>query len=192
MSDKIDYEESSGNIFADLGLPNPELEDMLVDKAVKDFRRNRMNRFFIDTEFNGDGGDLISMAIVGERGTEFYRVIDLDHNIKIDPFVLENVLPRLNKILELEYSYTAFQTALSEFLHYHVGENSIIIADWPTDIYYFSKSLIPVGRPADCIFPFKLTMMVDHSLSSAKSKIPHNALEDARAIRDCYLKQHRI
>jgi len=41
MSDKIDYEESSGNIFADLGLPNPELEDMLVDQAVKDFRETR-------------------------------------------------------------------------------------------------------------------------------------------------------
>lgn len=35
---KIKYEHSSGNIFKDLGLPNPELEDIKVQLAVRVFR----------------------------------------------------------------------------------------------------------------------------------------------------------
>lgn len=32
------YEKSSGNVFADLGLPNPELEDMRVQLSLKIFQ----------------------------------------------------------------------------------------------------------------------------------------------------------
>lgn len=38
MSVKKEFEEGSGNIFKDLGLPNPELEDMKVQLSVKIFR----------------------------------------------------------------------------------------------------------------------------------------------------------
>lgn len=32
------YEKSSGNVFSDLGLPNPELEDMRVQLSLKIFQ----------------------------------------------------------------------------------------------------------------------------------------------------------
>lgn len=41
---------------------------------------------FIDCEFNGFGGQLMSMALVAEDGREFYEVLPLPLLDDIDPF----------------------------------------------------------------------------------------------------------
>lgn len=54
-------------------------------------------RYFLDTEFAEDGRtiDLISITIVAEDGREFYAVSTEFDAEKCNPWVKENVLPKL-------------------------------------------------------------------------------------------------
>jgi len=131
----------------------------------------------IDCEFNGFGGELLSMALVAMDGNEFYEVLKY-HHIKYDPWVEENVVHILNKE---PITKTEFQQKLQHFLSLYDAVH--VIADWPDDLKYFNMALIT--GPGLCMnTPRKLTMEVDRTLSSCESKIPHNALEDARAIKE--------
>jgi hypothetical protein len=132
-----------------------------------------MTNIYIDCEFNGFGGELISMALVAEDGEQFYEVIELlDY---ITPWVAENVMPILNKD---SVSFSVFQTKLQQFLHRYPSVH--IIADWPDDIKYFCQALI--SGPGTRINTPPLTMEI--LKIDAVSKLPHNALEDAIAIAE--------
>jgi hypothetical protein len=139
-------------------------------------------RLFLDTEFNGFGGKLISMALVPEDKTkpEFYKELHITE--QLHPWVRENVVPHL--ILP-PIGYGEFQNALANYL-WNVGE-SIIIADWPDDIRYFCESLITgPGQMINLMnnVKFELDFGIEY-----ESLVPHNALHDARAIRDFYMKR---
>ena len=139
-------------------------------------------RLFLDTEFNGFGGKLISMALVPEDKTkpEFYKELHITE--QLEPWVRENVVPHL--ILP-PMGYGEFQNALANYL-WNVGE-SIIIADWPDDIRYFCESLITgPGQMINLMnnVKFELDFGIEY-----ESLVPHNALHDARAIRDFYMKR---
>lgn len=142
---------------------------------------------WIDCEFNEFGGDLISMALVADDGQEFYEVLDLENDEKYGSWVFANVVPYLNK---LAIPKMAFQSSLSRFINQ--WEEVHIIADWPDDIKYFCMSLITApGRAINT--PLKTTMQIDRELSAELSAIPHNALEDARAIkRSWYAREQEI
>ena len=147
-----------------------------------------MKRFFIDTEFNGFCGRLISMAIVSEDlQNEFYEVLYPEtytaNYAGIDPWVEKNVLPHLNKE---PISVSEFQAKLSKFLcdNSEMGEITII-ADWPEDITHLTKMMIT--SPGQMIHsPKRINAIVDRSIEY-KSAIEHNALEDARAIAKSYI-----
>ena len=130
----------------------------------------------IDTEFNGFGGELISLALVSETGEEFYEVLSIKE--KYDPWVEENVVPYLEKDA---ISYDEFQKKLQKYL-FGFGELSLtIVADWPDDIRYFCESLIVA--PGEMIkSPEQLNLVMNRNLNSLESEVPHNALYDARAI----------
>lgn len=131
---------------------------------------------YIDTEFNGFGGELISMALVSECGKEFYEVLPCDNPVD---WVAENVMPILGKEpITLEWLQIRLQGWLHQFSTIHV------IADWPEDIQHFCKALI--CGPGMRIDTPPLTMEVRRDLDST-SEIPHNALADARGIRDMAL-----
>jgi hypothetical protein len=139
-------------------------------------------RLFLDTEFNGFQGSLISMALVPEDKTkpEFYKELHITE--QLHPWVRENVVPHL--ILP-PIGYGEFQNALANYL-WNVGE-SIIIADWPDDIRYFCESLITgPGQMINLMnnVKFELDFGIEY-----ESLVPHNALHDARAIRDFYMKR---
>jgi hypothetical protein len=139
-------------------------------------------RLFLDTEFNGFGGKLISMALVPEDKTkpEFYEELHITE--QLEPWVRENVVPHL---ILLPIGYGEFQNALANYL-WNVGE-SIIIADWPDDIRYFCESLITgPGQMINLMnnVKFELDFGIEY-----ESLVPHNALHDARAIRDFYMKR---
>src|SRR3546814_14895388 len=51
-------------------------------------------RYFLDTEFNGFGGDLISLALVPEYGDQDFYV-SLPLPAQIHPWVEQNVIPYL-------------------------------------------------------------------------------------------------
>jgi hypothetical protein len=131
-------------------------------------------RIYIDTEFNEFKGELISMALVAEDGNEFYEVL---HCANPGSWVAQHVMPILDK---KPISLELFQTKLQAFLfQYH---RIHLIADWPEDIKHFCQALIT--GPGLCLNYPPITMEMRRDLSSKDSKVPHNALHDARAIAD--------
>lgn len=127
---------------------------------------------YIDTEFNDFGGELISMAMVDENGREFYAVLNCQNPT---PWVAENVIPVLGqRFASLRMLQTRVEAWLAEYPSVH------IVADWPEDIAHFCRSLIT--GPGMRLDTPPLTLEVRRDLSSEASAIPHNALEDARAI----------
>jgi len=139
-----------------------------------------MTNLFLDCEFNGFGGELISMGIVSEGTDEFYEVLELSGDTWYHPWVKQNVLPFLNKESVDKF---LFQTKLQNFL-YNFSEAHIIV-DWPDDIKYFCQSLI-TGPGTMISIPRKMTFEIDRTLSNDSSTILHNALEDAKAIRNSW------
>jgi hypothetical protein len=82
---------------------------------------------FLDAEFNGFGGALISIGLVCEDGQEWYEVAEIP--AEPHPFVAQHVLPVLGKE---PIGRGCFAQSLAEFLA-SVPE-PVIIADWPDDI----------------------------------------------------------
>jgi hypothetical protein len=143
-----------------------------------------MSLFFIDTEFNGFGGKLMSLALVPEDVTapEFY--CELEVKDQLHPWVRENVVPHM---FMPRVTYSEFQDQLSKFL-WELRYNDIhIVADWPDDIRYFCEALI-TGPGERINMPTNITFELDLSIKYV-SEVPHNALHDARAIRDVMTKK---
>ena len=75
---------------------------------------------FLDCEFNGFGGELISMALVDEEGHYFYEVLDCPQPVA---WVAEHVMPLL---AQAPISFTEFQNKLSSFFDKLVlGPNNV-------------------------------------------------------------------
>lgn len=131
---------------------------------------------YIDTEFNGFNGKLISMALVAETGEEFYEVLACKAPV---PWVKENVIPILGK---KHITYKKFQEKLKKFLDQFW--DITLIADWPEDIKLFCNALITgPGLRLNLSTPV-ITFKVDSRLSCCSSRMPHNALSDARALKE--------
>jgi len=131
-------------------------------------------KLWIDTEFNEYRGALISLALVAENGSYWYGVRYCD-----DPgwWVREHVIPHLNKDPERDASLReSLDCFLRSFEHIH------IVSDWPGDIAHFCNFL--EWAPGERIGPDRITFEVRRDLpdTAKTSKIPHNALEDARAL----------
>lgn len=133
-----------------------------------------MTRLYIDTEFNGFGGELISVGLVAETGQEFYEVLSCANP---DPWVAEHVIPFLG---QEPITRAELQERLQHFLFQFVRVE--IIADWPDDIKYFCETLIT--EPGCAINHPPISFVLDRTLSSDGSQVPHNALHDARAIAE--------
>lgn len=134
-------------------------------------------RLWIDTEFNEFRGELISIAIVDEQGREFYEVLP-PPLAGYGPWVAQHVVPILHK---KAITMAELQAKLHAFLAGY--KSAHLVADWPEDIEHFLRLLI-VG-PGQRIGPDRWTMEVRRDLPNTAdtSAIPHNALEDAKALR---------
>ena len=143
-------------------------------------------RYFLDTEYNGFGGALLSLALVPEdAGEEFYVTIAcLD---PIDPWVGRHVVPYLDTVPDglrsARLARGAAAEALAQWLSH--DERPEIVADWPEDLAQFVMLL--VTGPGRMLSVPALTLRFEplHNFSTAaNSAVPHNALHDARALRD--------
>jgi len=138
-------------------------------------------KLFLDTEFNGFGGKLMSMALVplDSISTVFY--CELEMTDQLDPWVRDNVVPHM---FHVPCSKGEFQAKLSSYLFNF--DKCTIVADWPDDIKYFCDSLI-TGPGERIMMPSKIEFELNLDIEY-ESKIPHNALHDAVAIRNSFLK----
>lgn len=148
-----------------------------------------MTKLFLDCEYDGYGGQLISVAMVSECDEEFYAIVPATVE---DKWVKENVMPVLDNFDEdgdslafvdardgdISYVHEALEEYLSEF------DDIEVIADWPEDISFFMDLLV-VG-PGERIDTPPLTAHVYREINTDDSKVPHNALEDARALKESY------
>lgn len=135
--------------------------------------------YYIDCEFDGFNGPLLSMGIVTPLGHQFYEVLKYD---KInDPWVEKNVVPHLNK---RPIDEDVFRAKLVDFLH-NTGYDQdfmCVIADWPDDLKYFHQYLTTgPGLIDNRIKKLRIGTMLCIGVPYTSS-IPHNALQDALAI----------
>lgn len=139
-------------------------------------------KLFLDTEFNGFGGKLMSMALVPEYDRVPSWYCELEMNDQLDPWVKENVVSHM---ILVPSTMSRFQASLSTYLlQFH---EITIVADWPDDIRYFCESLI-TGPGERISIPTVIKFELDLSIEY-ESKVPHNALHDAIGIREYYRKR---
>lgn len=133
---------------------------------------------YLDCEWNGPGGQLLSMALVSAAGDEFYEVLTLIE--PLHPWVEANVLPVLGKEGVDERD---FRTSLARFLMSLEGPLDIV-ADYPEDLRHFLRALMVSDAEMTFRVTPALSLHLRPELNSRGSLIAHNALADARAIRD--------
>jgi hypothetical protein len=138
-------------------------------------------KLFLDTEFNGFYGKLMSLALVPEYENVRKFYCELEMRDQLDPWVKHNVVP--NMIL-VPIPRSKFQQDLSSYLNEF--EECTIVADWPDDIRHFCESLI-TGPGERLPIRTKIKFELDFTIKY-ESKIPHNALHDAVGIREAYLR----
>ena len=142
-------------------------------------------RYFLDTEYNGWGGALLSLALVPDDGEELY--LTLEWPGALEEWVERNVIPYLDTVpVSLISPRLSRQDAARAISHYLAGDpQPLIVADWPEDIAYFNALLV-TGPGVMVEVPglsFQFLPLSGFS-TAANSKVPHNALHDARSLRD--------
>lgn len=148
--------------------------------------------YFLDTEFNGFGGELISLSLVREDGESLYIVYPEPVSGYCD-WVRDNVVPILWDIPEKFPGVAAKiwdHKEGSRLIHeFFQGDNDpTVICDWPDDISYLCKAM--VTGPGEMIplarMKFQMIRIVSYP-TALPGAIQHNAYWDARAIRYHFL-----
>ncbi len=160
-------------------------------------------RYFLDTEFNGFGGALLSLALVPEDGGEDFYVTLICHD-PIEPWVDTHVMPYLDSVpqqhagLSVERPQAA--KSLSSWLirEYELQtlaaypeqiEALEIVADWPEDIAQYCMLLLKGPGTMVDVPPLMFRLIdIPGFSTAANSAVPHNALHDARSLRDHVLE----
>lgn len=128
---------------------------------------------YLDTEFNGHGGQLISLALVSDKSPdEFYGVLPFID--AVHPWVAEHVVPVLDREFDMP---DEFRMRLRFFLGKHSDED--IVADWPGDFAHLMSAMSGGSYEKSWMLP--CTMRLIES-GDVKPDRPHNALSDARAL----------
>jgi len=148
--------------------------------------------YFLDCEFNGFGGELISLALVRQDGESIYCVAPVSKK-KCEQWVKDNVLPILWDIPSPlpGMAYKCDNTAdIGRKIKTLIGNDHdpVIIADWPDDIKYFNECLIT--GPGMMVGIDNLTfrmVRVDSYPSKLKNAVRHNAWWDAMALKEKWM-----
>lgn len=140
--------------------------------------------YYLDTEFDGFGGPLLSLALVREDGASLYLVYQ-DHAAQ-QPWVRENVVPILRavpspvSVVNCRHRGGAYRIA--EFLHGDPDPH--INTDWPDDVRYFCQAIITAPGQMVAIQHLSFEIhRVDAYPTSLEGAIQHNAWWDAMALR---------
>ena len=146
-------------------------------------------RYFLDTEFNGFGGALISLGLAAEDGHEDYYVA-LPLPDEIEPWVAQHVVPYLKSVPEMLYNQLDRVAAAHDVARYLSADpDPLIVADWPEDIALFCRLLLIDATDIVDVDRLRFEFLRTPGFSTARnSKVPHNALHDARALRDFVLQ----
>jgi hypothetical protein len=143
-------------------------------------------RYFLDAEFNGFGGDLVSLALVPEDAglPPFYEAVECSAPTA---WVAENVLP------VLQVTPRSRREVADRFAEYLIDdEDPLLVADWPEDIAHAARLLITGPGQMKPIRSLRF-QLVDPVIVGAgdaggsANPTPHNAYSDAVALRGAVL-----
>lgn len=138
-------------------------------------------RLYLDTEFNGHGGELISMALIGrvERARDMQEWVWYEAQsfpTKLDPWVMEHVIPKLGRTpLSPAYFMRCFHDWIRQF------DSLEIICDWHADAAHFCRMLEGQDYGSSLDFACRITILKTPPGQPVSSN-PHNALADAKAL----------
>lgn len=132
---------------------------------------------YLDTEVNGHGGDLISLAIAGTDGSHWYGVWlkPMDPH----PWVAEHVIPYIDTLTPRARGPEHCRFALREYLLSRSG--ATIWADWPDDFAHLMRIMSGASYPDSFMIPCTMQLIVTPD-GEPKPEVPHNALSDALAL----------
>lgn len=142
-------------------------------------------RFYIDCEFDGHGGALLSFGIVAEGGRSLHvRTMEQAH----DPWVIANVLP----LMDQHNAPASAQVALNDIgpvLRTFMGDSEapVIVADSPVDIGRFCAAISTGFDGGWASADYPMMTFVVHNVDCYPTALPgavqHNAWWDAMALR---------
>lgn len=160
-------------------------------------------RWFMDTEFdeNGTTIKLISIALVSERGDEYYRVLEDGWRAEdCNEWVRENVVPHLFAGGAAIASRAVVAQDMRDLLLVPGQPKPEIWGyfadyDWVVFCQLFGRMVdLPEGMPMYCR-DLKQEMArrnISKDMLPPQSGTEHNALADARWIRDAYVAMGRM
>jgi hypothetical protein len=145
---------------------------------------DRRLRYFIDTEFNGFGGPLLSLALAREDGASLYLLYEPPE--EIDAWVARNVIPKLaavpGHVCIRRVAQAQGARAIAEFLKGDLDPD--VIADWPDDIRLFCAAVM-LG-PGSTVLLDRIRFeiqRVEPYPTDLEGAVEHNAWWDAMALR---------
>ena len=139
--------------------------------------------YYLDTEFNGYRGELISLALVGEDGRSLYIVIN-DGVRETDEWVHHNVMPVIDASPAKPLEVTREEASLRLDVYFARDPAPHVIADWPVDIQHLCDLLITgPGTMIDIPGITFEVKRVDAYPTTLDGMTQHNAWCDAMALR---------
>jgi hypothetical protein len=144
-------------------------------------------RYYLDCEFDGHGGPLLSMALVKADGPSVHIRTTTR---AADPWVIANVEPHMDSHDADSYGLYVPPNGVGEWLRNFIGDdrNPVIVADSPVDIGRFCAAISTGmdGGWASADYP-KMTFEVhnvDCYPTALAGAVQHNAWWDAMALRE--------
>lgn len=147
-------------------------------------------RYFLDTEFDGKCGPLLSLALVREDGEGHYFVDPEAVAQASDPWVKANVVPVLTSGSPFGFHLSNLGLVVSAWLR--EDREPIIVADWPDDVAYLCREMTarslywsdPGGQLCD--MPPLRFEVANHDAypTTLVGAVQHNAWWDAMALRE--------
>lgn len=146
--------------------------------------------YYLDCEFDGHNGPLISMALVSVEGMSLYVTTDV---VARDPWVIENVIPILHHgpVTDL-YADNVSIDCVGSWLRRFIGEDDdlTIVADVPGDIARFCTALSTAEHGGWASSNYKHIVFEVRNVESYPTTLPnaiqHHALWDALALRELF------
>ena len=142
------------------------------------------NRYYIDCEFDGHNGPLLSMAIVRDDDYSIHMRIAQEAK---DPWVRKNVMPLMDQHKATQSGIVYINDVGAVIRTFIDTDEPTIIADSPVDIGRFC-AVISTGADggwASADYPFMRFEVhnVDCYPTSLSGAVQHNAWWDAMALR---------
>lgn len=139
-------------------------------------------KYYLDSEFNGLHGQLLTLALVREDGESVYYAFPVTE--EITSWVADHVIPVIETASWVPKHVTRDDAAYMLGVFFKQDTNIIIVADWPEDVKYFSELMIT--GPGTMIDVPGITFEI-HRVDAYPNDIDgltqHNAYCDAIALR---------